>query len=86
MSKVASEHPRQWHTHLACILWALREVPAETTSVPPWLLAFGRLPRGPLAILWDTWIGRQDFPLDIGKSVIDYPVPKGTQTTLWNYW
>jgi len=35
ISKVAREQPRQWHTHLACILWALRESPNETTGVPP---------------------------------------------------
>jgi len=33
------------------ILWALRKVPNETTGVPPWVMAFGHLPRGSLAIL-----------------------------------
>ena len=32
VSKVAIEHPRQWHTHLACILWALRETPNQSTA------------------------------------------------------
>ena len=51
LSKVAMEHPKSWHKHLSYILWALREVSNESTSVPPWVLAFGFLPRGPLAIL-----------------------------------
>ena len=72
ISKVAREHPRQWHTHLSCILWALREAPNETTGVPPWLMAFGRLPRGPLAILKDSWSGTEDLPLDLGKGVAEY--------------
>ena len=72
VSKVAIEHPRQWHTHLACILWALREAPNETTGAPPWLIAFGRLPRGPLAILRDSWIGSEDLPFNLGKGITDY--------------
>ena len=72
ISKIATEHPKQWHTHLACILWALRESPNQTTGLPPWLLAFGRLPRGPLALLRDTWIGDEELPLNLGKSVTDY--------------
>ena len=72
VSKVAIEHPRQWHTHLACILWALREAPNETIGAPPWLIAFGRLPRGPLAILRDSWIGSEDLPFNLGKGITDY--------------
>jgi len=72
ISKVAADHPKQWYTHLPCILWALRESPHSTTGVPPWLLAFGRLPRGPLSVLKDTWTGAEDPPLNLGKSVTDY--------------
>jgi len=43
MLKVAIEHLRQWHRHLTCILWALREVPA-----------CGRFPRGPSTIVRNT--------------------------------
>jgi len=72
ISKVAADHPKQWYTHLPCILWALRESCNSTTGVPPWLLAFGRLPRGPLSVLKDTWTGAEDPPLNLGKSVTDY--------------
>ena len=72
ISKVASEHPKLWYTHLSCILWVYRESINETTGVPPWLLAFGRLPRGPLAVLKDTWTGEEDPPLNLGKGVVDY--------------
>ena len=33
VSKLASEHPRSWHKLLGYALWALREVPNETTGV-----------------------------------------------------
>jgi len=58
--------------HLACVLWALREVPNIITGVPPWLSAFGRIPRGPLSVLRDTWTGAEDPPLSLGKTVAEY--------------
>ena len=72
VSKVAIEHPRKWHTHLSCIIWALREAPNDTTNVPPWLMAFGRLPRGPLSILKDTWTGTEELPFNLGKGIAEY--------------
>lgn len=68
ISKLAADHPQQWHKYLGFALWALREVPNETTGVPPWVLAFGHLPRGPLSILKETWIGERELPLDLGSS------------------
>ena len=70
--KVAYDHPKQWHKYLPYILWALRESPNETTHVAPWMLAFGHLPRGPLAVLKETWTGERDLPLDLGKNAIDF--------------
>jgi len=64
ISKVAADHSKQWYTHLPCILWAMREAPNSTLGAPPWLLAFGRLPRGPLSVLKDTWTGVEDPPLN----------------------
>ena len=51
ISKVAMDHPKSWSKYLDYVLWALRECPHETTGLPPWVLVYGRLPRGPLAIL-----------------------------------
>ena len=72
ISKIAADHFKQWHTHLACVLWALGESRNSTTGVPPWLLAFGRLPKGPLSVLKDTWTDAEDPPLSLGKSVTEY--------------
>jgi len=69
---VAAENPRSWHTHLGFVLWALCEVPSSTVGVPPWLLAFGRLPRGPLAVLKDTMVGKTELPLNLGKPTTEY--------------
>jgi len=72
INKVAHDHPKQWHKYLGYILWALREVPNETIGLPPWLLAFGHLPRGPLANLKETWSGEIDLPLDLGKTATEF--------------
>jgi len=68
INKVAHDHPKQWHKHLSFILWALREVPSETIGIPPWVLAFGYLPRGPLAVLKEMWSGEVDLAFDLGKN------------------
>jgi len=44
----------------------------SAVGVPPWLLAFGRLPRGPLAVLKDTMVGKTELPLNLGKSTTEY--------------
>jgi len=51
------DYGRQWHRVVPCLLWALREVPNRTTGVSPHFLLFGRIPRGPLSILRESWEG-----------------------------
>lgn len=72
IAKLAAQYPKQWHKHLGYVMWALREVPNETTHLPPALLAFGRIPTGPLAILKETWCGEREFPTGLGKTPIEY--------------
>lgn len=35
-------------------------------------MAFGHLPRGPLAVLKESWNGEVDLPLDLGKNVTEF--------------
>jgi len=72
ISKIAADHPKQWHTHLACVLWALRDAPNSTTNAPLWQLTFGRLPRGTMSVFRDSWVGTEDPPLSLGKTVTEY--------------
>jgi len=72
ISKVATENPKSWSKYLGYVLWALREVPNETTGVPPWLMVYGRLPRGPLAVLKENWCGQRELPLNLGKTTVEY--------------
>jgi transposase InsO family protein len=72
VSKLARNSPSSWHKYVNCAMWALREVPNETTGVAPFMLVFGHLPKGPLAILKEHWSGETDLPLDFGKSTTEY--------------
>ena len=47
-------------------------MPNATTQVSPYMMVYGRLPRGPLAILEESWANKQDVRADLGKPVEDY--------------
>jgi len=72
ISKVAVDNPKRWYRHLGFVLWAIREVPHATVGLPPWLLTWGKLPRGQLAVLKDTMTGDFEMPLNLGKSATEY--------------
>lgn len=36
------------------------------------MLVYGRIPRGPLSVLKETWIDQRDVSADLGKPVEDY--------------
>jgi len=69
---VIQDHQRQWHKYVPLMVWVLREVPNATTGVSPYMLVYGHTPRGPLAVLKETWTGERDVPPGIGKPVEDY--------------
>ena len=60
LSYMVREYGRQWHKYVPMIVRALREVPNATTGVSPYLLVYGCIPRGPLAILKETWSGERE--------------------------
>ena len=69
---VIQQHGRQWHRVIPLVVWTLREVPNATTGVSPYMLVYGRLPRGPLAVLKEAWSDQRDVSADLGKPVEDY--------------
>ena len=72
VSKLAMDHPKQWHKYLPMAMWCLREAKNEMTGLPPWTLVMGHLPKGPLSILRDSWCGEQDLPASFGKNATEY--------------
>ena len=47
-------------------------MPNATTSVAPYTMLYGRSPRGPLAILKESWAGETELPPNLGKSASQY--------------
>ena len=68
IAKVAQQNPKSWHRYLGMILFALRESANETTKTPPYLLVYGRLHVGPLAVLKDMWLNEGEYPTPQNKS------------------
>ena len=64
---VISDKPRQWHLTLPYLLWAYRELPNSTTGVSPFQLVYGRMIRGPLGVLRDTWSTGKEPEINIQK-------------------
>ena len=54
------------------MLWAIREIPNATTGVSPYMMVYGRVPRGPLAFLKESWAGEREISPDLGKPVEEY--------------
>ena len=64
-----SDEPRAWDKRLPYLLWAYRELPNATTGLSPYQLVYGRVGRGPLSVLKDSWSDDQvDAPLLTGTS------------------
>ena len=72
IAKLAYEHKDSWTNYLGAVLWAMRSTINQGIGVPPQLLVFGTMPRGPLAILKETWCGENDLPPDASKSTVEY--------------
>jgi len=52
--------PRQWHNKLKYLLASFREVPHKVTGISPYQLVYGRVGRGPMAVIKDIWMREQN--------------------------
>ena len=66
------ENARQWHKCLPYLTWGMRECSNASTSASPYLLLYGRVPRGPLAVLKETWSGERELPHNLNKTEVQY--------------
>ena len=69
---VVQQHQRQWHKFVPLMVWALREVPNATTGVSPYKLVYGRIPRGPLTILKESWSGEMNTSAGLARPIDEY--------------
>jgi hypothetical protein len=70
LKKLMSEKPRDWDRYIPGALFAYREIPQEATGFAPFELLYGRVPRGPSQLLYDSWSGTTDG--ETQKAVSDY--------------
>ena len=57
LRKMCEERPKDWDRYLNPLLFAYREAVQESTGFSPFELLYGRVVRGPLAILQELWTG-----------------------------
>jgi len=69
---VIQQHRRQWYKFVPLMLWALREVPNAFTGTSPYMLVYGRTPRGPLAVLKESRTTESDTGASLAQPVEDY--------------
>ena len=69
---MAVDHRDRWPSVLTMALWALREIPCETTGCSPSMLVFGQVPHGPLSILRDTWTSENTVQKELKRPTAEY--------------
>ncbi|GBM61405.1 hypothetical protein AVEN_70767-1 [Araneus ventricosus] len=72
LAKNIQDHGNDWDIHLPYLLFAYRKVPHSTTGLSPYQMVYGRLPRGPLALMRDSWTGNRNIPLAVSRSIEKY--------------
>ena len=72
ISKMAADNPKKWTDAIGPVLWAIREQVHSTTHVSPFFYVYGKIPRGPLAILHDFWTTNEGTSVRLGKSTEQY--------------
>ncbi|XP_068245850.1 uncharacterized protein [Palaemon carinicauda] len=55
LKKICELKHNQWHRFLPAALFAMREIPSDTTGFSPFEILYGRQVRGPLTILKELW-------------------------------
>ena len=68
----SSDKKRDWHEKLPYMLWAYREMPHSTVGLSPYQLVFGKVARGPLSVLRDSWIGESGRKPPLNRSSSEY--------------
>ena len=60
LRKVSQDDIKNWDRKVSAALFAYREVPNQTTGISPFQMVYGRQMRGPLAILKQTFVNKEE--------------------------
>ena len=69
---VVRDHPKSWYKLVPLLVWSLREVPGATTGLAPFQMVYGRLPRGILTLLKESWADEIDVPPNLTQTAVEY--------------
>jgi len=70
LKRLMTDRPKDWDRYLTGALFAYREIPQASTGFAPFELLFGRVPRGPAQLLYESWSGQTDN--SPAQAVSDY--------------
>lgn len=71
MLRKLSNDIRNWDKYVPYLLFAYREVPQSSTGFSPFELLYGRVIRGPLAIVKESWIEKKTQDQNLTKYVLN---------------
>ena len=57
---INGKKPKDWHNQLHFLLASYREVPHRITGISPYQMVYGRVCRGPMAVIRDIWIKEKE--------------------------
>ena len=67
-----SDDPRSWDQKLLYLLWAYREICNAMMGLSPYQMVYGRVGRGPLSVLKDTWADNLADPPMLSGNASEY--------------
>ena len=68
LKKLMSSRPKDWDRYLTGALFAYREIPQEAAWFSPFELLWGRVPKGPTQLLYESWTGDRATPNSVPTS------------------
>lgn len=71
LRKFVKDSVQDWDRYLPYLLFAYREVPCESTGYSPFELLYGRTPRGPMAIIKESWLEEKPSEQNVVSHVLE---------------
>ena len=62
LKRMCAERPKDWDRYLSALLFCYREAPHESIGFSPFEILYGRLVRGPMAVLRELWTKEEVSP------------------------
>ena len=67
LKRMCAERPKDWDRYLSALLFCYREAPHESIGFSPFEMLYGRLVRGPMAVLRELWT-KEEVPPEVNST------------------